>query len=626
MIHLANEQFDFYCGDNGSGLALIDRQRGTRWTLDPRTQVYGLADDAEGKETPLLPLVPVAAWPRGEEGVTIAYRAGEHELRYEYRLSERAVDIRLPEDVPSAIGVIALPGAFVPAGEPLRLALPIMQGMLWDGRGKPQQLRLAEAGHGGFSMPLIGYIGQNGGLLLTAETCDDTLWWIGKEADGRFWAANLQRSSLGSMRYAREVRLTCTDAGHVAIAKAYRRKVIEQGRFRSWEDKIAARPMLERLFGALMCFVGYCQDDELDYAAECAKLRDCGFDRALVYPARFNMFHHDIHMGGLPPIRMSGETVAAIERLGYDVAPWSWVNEALDTGTDEVRARYRRKADGSIIKMWKIDDQQWYVNCNSTLPSWQEEAVRGDIADMTWDHFDVITCASLGECYALDHAGHRGYPLSRSEDREWLKRLLLAGQAGARAVSSETFNDAYSLEYDIGSVKALPLYGHWPFWPIPLTMLVYHDSMIHSWWEVHNYNNPWHGRNPADQLYERSGGRAKIMAAMDALTGCPPDVFPFGAMYAWTGNGSETALYRFRLDDPEVRQALDLALPVAKLHRRIGKLELVDHRFVSEDGNVQETTFADGTRIVANFSIALRHTPDGLTVPAESWIVANEPS
>jgi hypothetical protein len=170
-------------------------------------------------------------------------------------------------------------------------------------------------------------------------------------------------------------------------------------------------------------------------------------------------------------------------------------------------------------------------------------------------------------------------------------------------VSSENFNDGYSLELDLGSVKAWPLYGPWPFWPVPLTMLVYHDSLIHSWWEVHNYNNPWHGRTSMlDGRFEYGGGRPKLMAALDALIGCPPDVFPFGAQYGYTGRGKETFLYKVRFEDPEVQIALREALPVARLHRRIGKQEMVHFRILSENGYVQETAFADGTHIIANFS------------------------
>jgi hypothetical protein len=483
----------------------------------------------------------------------------------------------------------------------LQLLLPIMQGMLWDGRGPEFTALRGEGSHLGFSMAFVGYMGDSGGLLVVSETRDDQRWWVGKEASGRFWAANVQIDSLGSMRYERVTRIYPTGADIVSLAKRYRQHVQEAGRFVSWEKKIAQRPGLDRLFGALMCFVGYCQD-EIDDVAECAKLVAYGFDRALVYPARFNIYYPDILMGGRPAIHLSREEVAAIVGLGYDVAPWSWLNEALDDGSERIHRMYRRNARGATMPHWAIDDQQWYHVCYSFLEEYQQSALQEAIADVTWDHFDVLACVPPLECYALDHPNHLGRPMSRSEEREWIKRVFLADQARGMAVSSENFNDAYSREYDLGSVKAWPQYGPWPFWPVPLTMLVYHDSMIHSWWELHNYNSPWFGRTRAPGHFEYGGGRPRLMAALDALMGCPPDVFPFGAQYGWTGRGRETQLFQYRFGDPEVQIALREALPVARLHRRIGKQEMVHFRILSEDGYVQESAFADGTRIVANFS------------------------
>ena len=93
-------------------------------------------------------------------------------------------------------------------------------------------------------------------------------------------------------------------------------------------------------------------------------------------------------------------------------------------------------------------------------------------------------------------------------------------------------------------------------------MLVYHDSMIHSWWEIHNYNNPWRGRTSMlGGMFEYGGGRPRLMASLDALMGCPPDVFPFGAQYGYSGHGKETFLYRYRFEDPTVQLALQAALP-----------------------------------------------------------------
>jgi hypothetical protein len=56
--------------------------------------------------------------------------------------------------------------------------------------------------------------------------------------------------------------------------------------------------------------------------------------------------------------------------------------------------------------------------------------------------------------------------------------------------------------------------------------------------------------------FEYGGGRPSLLAALDALMGCPPDVFPSGAQYGWTGRGRETYLYRYRFEDPEVQPAL----------------------------------------------------------------------
>ena len=116
-------------------------------------------------------------------------------------------------------------------------------------------------------------------------------------------------------------------------------------------------------------------------------------------------------------------------------------------------------------------------------------------------------------------------------------------------------------------------------------MLVYHDSLIHSWWELNSYNNPWRGRTTwPGGFYEYGGGRPRLMAALDALMGCPPDVFAFGAQYGYTGKGTDTFLYKYRFEDPEVQIALKEALPVSKLHKQIGKQEMVHFKILSEDG------------------------------------------
>jgi hypothetical protein len=483
MLTIQNEIIAITCDESGNSLTLTDRKRGTRWVLDPQSLGYGgLVDGAYpgGPEANPKPLIPISARFASRADLTVAYRAGEVILEIRYSLRAEYIEACLLMTNSAEVGFVTLPGSFQPEGERLKLLLPIMQGMLWDGRGPKLNAIRQDGAHIGFSMSFAGFLAERGGLLMTAESKDDCRWWFGKDKSSRMWATNVQLASLGSMKYERTVRLYLTDADIVAIAKQYRRKVIEQGRFRTWDEKVAERPALERLFGALMTYIGYCKDD-IDYVESCRKLKAYGFETALLYPGRFNMYYPNIHMGGVPAIDLSRATIEAINALGYDVAPWSWLNEALSASPEEVVRMHRRDVQGKIMPNWKIDDQQWYWTCHSYAQDWQQKALQNIIPEMTWDHFDVLSCVAGLECYALDHPRHLGRPASRSEDRQWIRDVFKVNTSAGRTVSSESFNDAYSMEYDIGSVKAFPSYGPWPFWPVPLTILVYHDSLIHDW-------------------------------------------------------------------------------------------------------------------------------------------------
>ncbi len=604
----------------GPELWLEDGPRGQRWTLDPASAVWGGPDAVEGAG-PLHRLEFESAGQRGD-CLYQNFRAGEIPVSLEYRLSKGRVTVTLLPVEGGGLECVSLPGAFhgQPAGE--KLLLPIMQGMLWQGGGAACDKRVTSRHHDGFSMAMAAVLGQRGGLVMAAgEGLADAAWRYGKQADGLEapFVCPMALASLGAFHGARTVHLIPTEPTITAAAWAYRAYVMEQGRFISWQEKMKTRPELEGLFGALMCFIGYCQDD-VDYAGQLEKVKAMGFDRALVYPVGFNMAYDQFLMGGRPPIALSREEKDKIRSLGYRLAPWSWINESMDDGQPATRGGYYAGRDGQRRMQWRIDDFKWYLNCAGRMLELERQAVEGPWADMDWDHFDVVACAMLGECYGQDHASHPGRPMSREEDLALLRRLLVMGSRGRGAVSSEGFNDLFSLEYDMGSVKALPQYKQWPFWPVPLTGLVYHDSIMHTWWEVHNYNNGHFFREgePAG-YYQYGGGRPQMMAALDALMGAPPDVMPCGAQYAWTGRGSETCLFTMRVEDEEVQAALRAALPVARLHRRTGPLAMTDFAFLSEDGCLQQSVFADGTRVIANFDCIERQLLDGTRLAAESW-------
>lgn len=624
IIH--NETVMLEVKENGHGLRMSDTKRGTVWLLDESSVRWNsriTARDyptADGIAT-MKVMQPVSA-ELDANRLRITYQAGNAQVSYVYSLLTGGVEVSLSPPDSLEIEALSMPGAFYPENETKKILLPIMQGMLWDGRGADVSHMCRSGSHTGFSMQMYGVIGKTGGLLAAVDTAIDSLWWYEKDARG-FRVQNVQDSSLGSIRYERVMKFYFTDAGIVPIAKRYRAVVKQKDRFVTWEEKIAERPNLERLFGALMCFIGYSHDD-LNYVAEFQKLKDYGFDRVMAYPVDFNCYDKDFVMGGLPPIHLTREEIAKITDMGFDVCPWTWINEAIDTHAAERSKMYRVTREGEQIFGWQIDDYKWYKVCSPEMDIFESKAIAGQFNHMTWDHFDVLTCASSGECYAMDHASHLGRSLSREEDLKWLRKTLVTGQGLEKrknAVSSESFNDLFSKEYDLGSVKAWPQFGPWIFWPIPLTSLVFHDSILHSWWEPHNYNSIYFNRSVGPNLFEYGGGRTDLQAATDALMGCPPDVFPFGAQYAWTGKGSETYTYKFRFEDPVVQYALEKAKPVAALHRRIGKLEMTDFEILSEDGWVQRSAFSDGTEVTANFNFHLRSDIPGIDpIQGQSWV------
>ena len=605
-------------------LIATDLQRNTQWKLEECSVQYGgniLKNEHPTQEVEnLKTMTQSRAVKINDRELQLFYEAGGAELSYIYKLLPDGFEVRLLPDNTANIEAISLPGSFAPAGQK-KLLLPIKQGMLWDGRGPDTNCFVRDGGHHGFTMQMYGILAQDGGLLCQAQDNVDSRYRYMKDSTG-FRVYSIAVSSLGEMRYGRAIRFHFTCPTITAIAKRYRKAVIDAGRFISWEEKLKTRPHLENLFGTLMCFIGYSQDD-VDYVQSCQKLRKMGFDRALVYPVAFNTYQTDFKMGGLPPIKLSGGEIEQIKALGYDVAPWSWLNEAIESKNPS--SYYKINRENEKIYGWRIDDYVWYKTCSSIIAQQAQKAADGDFKAMTWDHYDVLACVTVGECYDTTHEHHPGKPLSRQDDLQWVREVMRIGRGSGqnpRILSAEGFCDLFSLDYDIGSVKAWPQYGPWSFWPVPLTGLVYHDSILQSWWEVHNYNNDYF--NTSHDHYEYGGGRADMQSAMDALYGAPPDVFPFGAQYGWTGKGSETFTFRYRLEDECVQYALKKALPVARLHKKIGKLEMTDFEFLHDKGWIQRTTFADGTKVYANFSnMIMRNLPEVDVLRPCEWKVVD---
>ncbi len=626
MPTIRSSAMELDISEDGASVTLLNRATGGRWVLDTDTCLA----DGSGRD-----LVPFRSSDRrsaknnvdestpsavafetggvevqGERSLLVRRRGPAGELTVRYELTGVACRITALAGR-STVTSCALPGAFRPAGvDAPAVALAKNQGIWHLGTGGPFSLLMTRNGHGGWSMPFFAPVGEKEAMLSIIETEHDARIWFEKTDDGLVHIAAIQDPSLGALTYDRSVLLRFVAPDLTSICLAYREHVQEAGHFVSWEEKIDARPNLERLFGALMCFIGYCQDPDLDYAASFRALKAMGFDRAFVYPLSIGNAVDYFLMGGRPPIDIRRH-LGLLDELGYLAASWMWIDGGPQAREDLMLGR-----DGKDRVCWQLDDLTWYRQCPVRQVALANRIQDERMAGHTAQHFDVTASRAALECYHPDH------PLDRREDAAWRRKVMETALRRGAVVSSEGFWGYATPSYDIGAVK-IPLPVHEDWFTVPMTSLVYHDSCVHDWWEVDNYNNPRHRNqfNRDKQYFPLSGGGWQgLQAAQDALMGAPPNVMPFGAQYAFVGGrGPKTESYRYSLDDAAVQEALQHALPVARLHARIGRLACVEHHTLAPDGSVQATTFADGTRVVVNYSGEPREVEGVGILPAVSW-------
>ena len=623
MKTINDSKYELAVSDDGSRVTLRNLASGVLWTMDAGTALSdgSSADNVEyGLDPARIPAgrAFARAWDSsagsvealGDRALLVTRRGPAGQAAFRWELCADGVRIALLAARTTATSA-ALPGAFRPQGaNSVPVALPKNQGVWHKGAGGPVRFNLHREGHGGFTMPFFAVVGEREALLTIVEHEHDARIWFEKSEDGRVAAAAIADPSNGAIRYNRSVLLRFVEPTLTAVCASYREYVKDTGRLVTWEEKIAARPNLERLFGALMCFIGYCQDSDLDYAASLKRLRASGFDRAFVYPLSMGNLLEDFKMGGRPPIDIR-KHLPLVEELGYISAAWMWTEDVPDAPD-----YYMLDGDGKARFSWQIDAIKWYRACPVSQVALsnriQDERMKG----YTGHHFDVVASRNMLEC------SHRDHPLDKRDDAEWRAKVLDTAAKRGLVVSSEGYWGWAAPHYDIGSVKiATPV--HDDYYIVPMTSLVYHDSLTHDWWEVDNYNNPHHRSQGqrGKRYFPLGGGWQRLQAAQDALAGWPPNVMPFGSQYAFVEGEMDkgTELYRYTLDSPEVKEALALALPVTRLHKRVGKLACVAHETLSPDGSVQATTFADGTRVAANYSKERREVPGFGVVDAEGW-------
>lgn len=610
--------------DDESGLiAVTQKSTGRVWRQLPSETAYKVT---EVRET---------------EGRLDVSLAGSPNLSLRVEITpESDLALTLTAGSEQALDTLVFPGPFETPGDNWNIVLPLSEGALIpaseaeEALGAEKTYRLYDMS--GLIMPWLGVTDPElrEGYSLTIDTPFDAELRLGRR-NGRPVIEPVWRSEMGRFGYTRKLRCHFfEDGGYVAQAKHYRTHVRKHEEFSTLRERATTRPHIDKLIGAVHI---YTWDDgrNLELARE---IKEAGIERAWIgwdpshppYPAKG-------YDEGLKELGyLAG--VYDLYRDIYDDREWDkkaaenemlrgmWLHRYPYHGLfEQVVARLagnkpkemRLSGDVGIMRYW---------TCTKALVPYIGRRIGREIETYPHDSnfLDVTLAAGLFECLSHEH------PMTRREDAaarlaihkymaenlnmvvgsEWGAGYGVAHTEFMHGVATmspfwgrETFdrNSPYYTgswrntvrpEIMLGDTKASPTYwkyGLGPAYRIPLYELVFHDCTVSSWrWD------------------DNSHKQTEAWARKDAFT----------ALYAiapqWNLDRGLWNKHRARF----VRsyQALTPIL------RTVGYDEMTGHRFLNPDRTLQETTFASGHRIIANFS-SKPQTAGGKELPAEGFML-----
>lgn len=505
--------------------------------------------------------------------------------------------------------VLYWPAPFVPDNKD-RIILPLNEGISFPVTEKPYRLSslYTYGGHGlcmGFWANVEDRIGSGGaGCLCIVETPDDMrlqLECFSPEKDGTplIHAMPGWESQQKKFGYKRQLRYVFFDkGGHVAACKRYREYSKTIGLYCPFTEKIKKNPNLKKGFDLLIgsANIWYFSSDHVKAAQE---MKAVGMDKLLWSAGGSPQDLKTLNaMGGILTSRydiyQDLMDPANLEKVGRhpDWTQDAWPNDINWTDSD---GTYRR-GWGVYPKGVKATDPgaqriRCAVLCDSKALPYAEKRIAEELKTRPYQgrFIDTTVAAPWYECYHPDH------PMTRTDSKNWkMKLLALMGERFNLVCGSETGHEAsvpycdfyegmtslgpYRLphggwtaeEFNDPSPEAVIKYQVGIDYRLPLWELVYHDCTV-SYYYWYDFSN-----RHADLWPKRD--------LISALYGVPP-------MYRLT-----RAIWDKQKD--LFAASYKVACQTA---RETGWTEMIDHRILTEDRLVQQTFFANGVRVTANF-------------------------
>ena len=477
------------------------------------------------------------------------------------------------------------------------LVVPMNEGISYpvdDESIEPFRL-IAYGGHG-ICMAFWGVTDGSQGQAAIIETPDDAAIRL-QRIDGRLAIAPEWDSQKGQLGYARQVRYVFFDkGGHVAIAKRYRQYAQSKGWLKTLAEKRRENPSVDMLVGAVNVWNWDSEPVPLVKEMQAAGIQHILWSRGgspevlralnemKVLTSRYDIYQDVMDPANFPFLR----------GVHQDWTTAAWPRDII------------RRANGDWQHGWGVKGKQaeWYycgVLCDRCALDYARRRIPAELATHPYQcrFIDTTTAAPWNECYNTNH------PMTRSESREWKMDLLDCISREFKLVTgSETGHDAAVpfVHYFEGMLSLGPYrvpdsgrdmlriwneapervvkfqLGH--AYRLPLWELVYHDCVVAQW-----YWGDYSNKLPA--LWDKRD-------LFNALYGTPP-MFMF-----------DRKLWASQKD--RFVQSYQNTCPIV---RAVGYSEMTDHRFLTPDRAVQQTTFANGVTVTVNFGDAPFVLPSG---------------
>ena len=440
------------------------------------------------------------------------------------------------------------------------------------------------------NIPLIGLFDQVAGdaMMMQIESPLDANVRLSRKG-GLIWPEPVWQCSMGKFAYPRRVTYRFIDkGGYVKMAELYREYQKERGMLKTLEEKARDRPMVKRMKGSPILWA---EASDIEFLK---RVRNFGITNAILA----SEFSHTENkkwsdLGYIP--------------LGYD--SYGDISEGpLGFQSDSIQENGHMLSTGEMLTGWTTKDpsgnviKQYYLRSSSKYLNAAMAYSQSRISDANrnGNFIDVMMAMNLMEDYHPKHTYDRktdlkykrevfqyylqkGLVIGTEHGNDWGVDLVDYTEGGLSGsnwwipgtntsgwnpghlrapVSREDFSPEY-LKYGLPTQRI-------PFWE-----LVYHDCVATTWYWGDSAGWFWKVAPEIKTMKDR----------ITLLYGDMPLLWS-EVKFDWKNDGAEH-LETYYLTVPSMRDKFGV--------------QMTSHEFLTNDLQVQRTTFANGSETVVNF-------------------------